>query len=176
MDWLAVKTRCGIFDTGWGNPASLAQQRAESAETGLICDPFAAGRWRPSCPSTRTEHHVFRTLVLSIVLTVAVGQNAALLCSAWCRPQVAECHHDKPAATSSVISYNTCDECDKEAVGAALFLREDVRRTVCDPDVDHAILVPRSQIAQVTIDTRLRREPSPQWSLERRSLATVLRL
>jgi len=126
-------------------------------------------------PSTRTEHHVFRTLVFSIVLTVAVGQQAALLCSAWCRPQVAECRHDKPAATSSVIADDPCDECDKEAVSAALFLPEDLRRTVSDPSVDHAILAPVF-LARMTIDTRPRCEPSFQCPLERPSLPDVLRI
>ena len=62
---------------------------------------------------------------------------------------------------------DTCDECHKEAIEAALFLREDFRRSVSDPAVDHAILVRRYQIAHLTIDTRPGHEPSPQWSLEK---------
>lgn len=122
---------------------------------------------------------MFRTFVFSIVLTVAVAPNAALLCRAWCHPQVAAasaCHHEEPSTTSSVVANATCDECDQVAPGAAQFLREDVRRSVSNPDVDHAILVPRYRLAQLTIDARSGPEPGRQAPLEHRSLPTALRI
>jgi hypothetical protein len=122
----------------------------------------------------------FRAVVVSIVVTLAAAPNAALLCRAWCHPQVpaaSACHHEKPSTASSVVADPTSDECDQVAVGAAQFLREDVRRSVSDPDVDHATLVPPCyQLAQLTIDGRPGREPGRQGPLEQRSLPTVLRI
>lgn len=121
----------------------------------------------------------FRAVVVSIVLTLAVAPSAALLCRAWCHPQVAAastCHHEQPSATSSVVADATCDECEKVALGAAQFLREEVRRSVSNLDVDHAIVVARYPLAELTSDARPDREPGRQCSLETRPLATILRI
>jgi hypothetical protein len=139
----------------------------------------------------RRAKQVFRAVVLSIVLTLAVGPNTALLCRAWCHPQAAPSnashhgepsaaassasHHGEPSAASSVAGDDTCDNCDN-AVGAAQFLREDLRRNVSAPDVDHAVLVPRHQLAHSTIDARPGQEPGREGSLEARRLATILRI
>lgn len=149
-----------------------------------------------------TEYHVFRAVVLSIVATLAVGPNAALLCAALCHPPAAASsvshhggpsaasrpshhgepsaassapHHRKPSAGSSVAGYDRCDSCDN-AVGAAQFLREDLRRNVSAPDVDQAVLAPRYQLAHSTIDARPGEEPGRQGSLAARHLPTILRI
>ena len=145
---------------------------------------------------------MFQAVVLSIVATLAVGPNAALLCAAWCHPSAAASsaphhggpstasrpshhgepsaassasHHGNPSAGSSVAGDDTCDSCDN-AVGAAQFLREDLRRNVSAPDVDPAVLIPRHQLAHSTIDARPGQEPGREWSLEERPLPTILRI
>jgi hypothetical protein len=47
---------------------------------------------------------------------------------------------------------------------------------VSAPDVDHAVLVPRHQLAHSTIDARPGQEPGREASLEARRLATILRI
>ena len=125
-----------------------------------------------------TEYHVFQAVVFSIVATLAVGPNAALLCAAWCHPPAAASsasHHGEPSAGSSVAGDATCDDCDN-AVGTAQFVREDLRRNVSAPDVDRAILVPRHQPTHSTIDARPGQELGREWSLESRRLPTILRI
>ena len=122
---------------------------------------------------------MFRAFVLSIVLTLAVAPNAALLCRAWCHPQVAAasaCHHENPSTTSSVVADANRDECDRVAVGTAQFLREDVERSVAAAGVDHAIMVPRHQLAHSPIDSRPGQEPGRERSLDERLLLTILRI
>jgi hypothetical protein len=47
---------------------------------------------------------------------------------------------------------------------------------VSAPDVDHAVLVPRHQLAHSTIDARAGQEPGREGSLEARRLPTILRI
>lgn len=138
-----------------------------------------------------TEYHVLRAVVLSIVATLAVGPNAELLCSAWCHPQAAASsashhdvpsaaasgasHHGEPSAGSSMAGDDACDKCDN-AVGAVQFLLENLRRIASDPDVDHAVLVPRYQLAHPTIAGRPGLEPGREGSIEARRLLTILRV
>ena len=146
---------------------------------------------------------MFRAFVLSIVLTLAVAPNAALLCIASCHPQPAASsvshygkpsavssashhgepsatssasHHEAPSAASSMVWDDTCPDCANAGLGAAQFLREEVRRNVSALDVVHAILVPCHQLAHSTIDARPGQEPGREGSLEARRLPTILRI
>lgn len=119
---------------------------------------------------------MFRASVLSILLTLAVGPNLALLCGTWCDPQAvaaSECHHEAPATSPSVA---VDDRCDNMVLGVAAFLRQDVRRGVASQDADQAVLVPRYTLAHSTIATRPRHEPGRASSLEKRPLSTLLRI
>lgn len=123
----------------------------------------------------RSERHVVRAFVLSIVLTLAGGPNASLLCRTWCDPQAAAasgCRHEDPATSPSVAGDDSCDK----VVLSAAFLREDVRRGASAPDADDAVLVPRCQLAHSTTDARPRQEPGREWSLDHRPLSTALRI
>lgn len=127
-------------------------------------------------PLDHSEHHVFRAVVLSIVLTLAVGPNATLLCGTLCDPPAAAasaCHDEDPATSPSV---GGDDSCDHVVLNAAAFLREDVRRGVFAPDAGHAILVPCYQLAHSTTDARPGQEPGPEWSLDQRPVSTALRI
>ena len=145
---------------------------------------------------------MLRTVALSIVLTLAVGPNTALLCSAWCHPSMtgsSGSHHGMPVAgpsapqhgepvASSASGYrdaavysvmtadNACPDCDNAGFGAVQFLREDVRRSVSALDAVHAILVPRYQFAPSAIDARPGQVPGREWSLGERPLPTILRV
>lgn len=127
-------------------------------------------------PSYGSEHQVLRAAVLSIVMTLAVGQNAALLCRAWCESQAADasgCHHEQQASSTSV---SADDICDHVVLSLAAVLREDVRRGVFAPDADYAILVSRYQLAPSKTDPRPRHQAARERSLEQRPLSTTLRV
>jgi hypothetical protein len=134
---------------------------------------------------------VFRVVVLSIVLTLAVGPEVAVLCVAWCHPQgpgASTCHkqpstaagashYGEPSGASSVTSVDdTCPDCENVGFGAAQFLREDVRRSASALAAVHACLFPRYQFAPSTTGSRTDQQPERAWSLEARSLLVALRI
>lgn len=123
-----------------------------------------------------TEHHVFRVSALWIVLTLAVGPNAALLCRAWCHRQAVTpsgCHHQMEASSPRVAAD---DCCATMVLSVATFSREDVQRGVSAPDAGHSALVPRYQLAQSTTNGRPGLEPGREWSLDHRPRAVALRI
>lgn len=122
------------------------------------------------------EHHVSRAVVLSLVVTLAVGQDAALLCRAWCNPQMAAasgCLHQESANSPSVAGDNNCDHV---VLSVSAFLRAEVRPGTPSPDVGHAIVAPPYQLAHSTTDARRGQEPGRGSSLQQRPLATALRI
>lgn len=119
---------------------------------------------------------MFRAAVLSIVLTLAVGPSAGLLCKTWCNPQAAAAdggHHAASTASTSVAADDTCEDL---GLGAAAFLREDVRRGVSAPERDHAVVALPYHLARTTTDDRSREHAHIEWSLEKRPLSTTLRI
>jgi hypothetical protein len=122
-----------------------------------------------------TEHHVFRATLVSIVLTLAVGQDVTLLCRVWCDAPLAAasgCHYEDTIDVPSVTGDRSCDY----VLGASAFLREEARRTVAGPDAAPALVVSRAQIAQLTIGARPDWEPTREWSLTRQPVSTALRI
>jgi hypothetical protein len=88
---------------------------------------------------------VFRAALFSIVLTLAVGQNASLLCEVWCHDATsAGCPHQDPTTSLSV---GADDSCTNVVVAAAAFVGEDARRTDPGPDAKTALVVPRFRFA-----------------------------
>ena len=68
------------------------------------------------------------------------------------------------------------ENCDDVVVASTAALREDVRRNVSSQDANHAIPVPRYQLAQFTIDTCQNLEAGRRWLLENHPLSTALRI
>jgi len=94
-----------------------------------------------------SEHHVFRAAVVSIVLTLAAGQNAALLCSVGCHPPEAASgvrEHQHQATSPGMIGN---DSCVRLVAEAAAFVREDVRPGASAPNVQHGVVVPWFEFA-----------------------------
>jgi hypothetical protein len=119
---------------------------------------------------------VFQAVVLSIVLTLAVGPNAAVLCNVWCHLHEAAatgCHH-QDAATSPRVTGD--DHCNDVAAIVPTFVREDVRPSLSAPDVQHALVGPRLDFIPSSSATRSDHEPGRDWSLEKRPLSTALRI
>ncbi len=116
---------------------------------------------------------MFRTLLFSIVLTLASGQSALLACGVLCDgtvPSSGECHHDHTDGTSAQVASKS--HCHMAGPDAAAFLREDGRRAVTAPAGDCAIAAPLLHLATVApsrevmddvgpILTPFRRPPTP---------------
>ena len=84
---------------------------------------------------------MFRTAVISIVLSLGAGPSTALLCKAWCDPHeaaVAGCHHAGAAGSPSLRGG---DRCDEAVIGVAALLRDDGRRGVPAPDAGPVALI-----------------------------------
>jgi hypothetical protein len=119
---------------------------------------------------------VIRLAVLSIVLTLAAGQNAALLCKVWCDPHKAPATgcHQQHAPTS--LSVTGVDHCNDVVLSVAAFVREDVRPLVSAPDGQHALVARRFQFGPSLTGTRSGNTPGQDRLLEKRLLLTALRI
>lgn len=101
---------------------------------------------------------MFRAAVLTTVLLLATGQNAALLCGVSCNshePATPECHHQD--VTTPAVSGD--DNCDSVVLIASAFVREDVRRETSAADARHALAGPRLQVAPSSVRSAHSAEP-----------------
>ena len=115
---------------------------------------------------------MFRAALFSIVLTLAVGHNASLLCKFWCpEPTSAECPHGD--STSPSVSAD--DSCGRAVVEAVAVIREDARRTSA-PDAQNAFAVPRFLLALSQIDLGFGCESGRRLLFEERPLVIALRI
>ena len=114
-----------------------AGQRERPIATSCRCGAFrgvaAPLRLASLLPQPNVSLNVLRAAVPLIVLTIAAGPNAELLCGIWCHPvngTALACLHQEtttPQATSS-------DDCTEVRFRAIAFVREDVRRGARVPD------------------------------------------
>jgi hypothetical protein len=98
------------------------------------------------------EHHVFRTVVLSIVLILAIAPTARLACLAWCHAADATtsaCQHQDATTSSRVIGENGCHTAP---AGVTALVREELRRGSTMVDAPQAIVVPRFQVTPRPLD------------------------
>ena len=120
------------------------------------------------------EHPVFRAALFSIVLTLAAGQNAALLCEVWCQDATsAGCPHRGSTTSPSVSADDSCSRVVVEAVG---FVREDARRTAAAPDAQNALALPRFRLVPSPTNLRSGFEAGRRLLLEERPLILALRI
>jgi hypothetical protein len=112
---------------------------------------------------------VYRSIVLSIVLTLALGPSAPLLCSAWCQPLVTHACHDTDPATSLFSGA----DCGPAAASLQALAREDARRGL-SIDGSQATLVPRYQFPPTAAFVRADRPCGRDGPLEARPLETAL--
>jgi len=117
---------------------------------------------------------VFRAALFSIVLTLAVGQNASLLGKVWCPDTTsAECPHQNSTTSPSVSAH---DNCRSGVGGAVAFIREDARLTAAVPDAQNALAVPRFLLAPSHIDLGFGFESGRRLLLEERPFVIALRI
>ncbi len=128
----------------------------------------------PSLVVASLQAHVFRPAVLWIVLTLALGPSASVLCQSFCDSHASaagDCHHEGP----SPVSLGDGDHCDTVGLDAA-YLREDASLRVSAPDRHQAMPVlvyqtPKSSTSPALVRARLESAPS-----DRRPLLIALRI
>lgn len=104
-------------------------------------------------PSRTAEDLVFPAAVLSIVLVLAIGPNAAVLCAVWCHPaetKSAACQHQR-ATTSPLVSGE--DSCRTVPAAATAFVREEAKRGWQSDGTMQSAPVPPFRFAPPPTDT-----------------------
>ena len=120
---------------------------------------------------------VFRAALVSIVLTLTLGQNAALLCRVWCHPQQdansAACEHQAPTTSPSVTASESCAQI---AAGPTAFVGEDARRVASGSDAQHGSVVARFQFLPPSVWSARDLERAHATPLAARTLVLALRI
>jgi hypothetical protein len=152
-------------------PSCPAAARPSKGQSLLRSPPFLAGA---ALALMGGEYLVFRASLFSIVLTLAVGQNASLLRQLWCPDTTsAGCPHQDSATSPTV---NAADNCRSAVRGAVAFVREDARRAAAGADAQNAIVVPRFRMAPSPTDLRPGFESGQRRPPEERPLVITLRV
>jgi hypothetical protein len=119
---------------------------------------------------------VVRSAAVTVVLALAAGPPAGLLCKSVCDPQVAAatgCHHPEPDTAAAWVG---ADACDPLAAVVPALIREDVRRAWSAPYAGHAVLTTTGHSAIRAVSARREGSCQPHRLLERRPLSTHLRI
>ena len=119
---------------------------------------------------------MFRATVLSIVLTLAAGPNASVLCKAWCDRAAAAargCHHTDGSPSATLTG---TDDCGKAVPNRAVVVKEDARRGAPSSPPQQAVMVPRHHRAISSSEAHPGDDPEFTWSLAQRPLVTALRI
>jgi hypothetical protein len=121
---------------------------------------------------------MFRTVLFSLVFSLAVGQSASLLCKALCDPAGAAAIgcHDHGGESDSSARIVASHDCDDQGPAATAFLTEDARGTASLAHADPALAVARHHAAAALTAARPDHGPGHLPSLEKRPLKTALRI
>ena len=116
-----------------------------------------------------------RLPVLSIVLALAIGPDAAAICAAWCAEEatVAEdCDHGSSA--SPLIAAGHC--CDDQAKGIVAVLQTAVRFDASSPNGGPAVSFVRHAFVESVRSARIDHGPGSRAFTDGRPQTTVLRI
>jgi hypothetical protein len=94
---------------------------------------------------------VFRAAVLSIVLTLAIAPNAAVICAVWCHPEetkTSACQH-QDATTSALVTGE--DSCRTVLAATTAFVRQEAKRGSATAGVPQSLDVPHSPFARTSV-------------------------
>lgn len=119
---------------------------------------------------------MLRGALLSIVLTVATGQNAALFCGIWCHSDegtASGCEHHAEATSPDAIA----NDAHCAVNGAAIvFMSQDARRSTSAPTDESAVLVPAIAFTPPAVGIGSAYAPGNRLLLELRPLVLPLRI
>ena len=125
-------------------------------------------------PLNAASIDVFRAAVVSIVLTLTLGQNASLLCRIWCHPAAdaasASCEHQNVSTSPGVTGSDRCTQ----PTAATAFVPEDLRRARSAHE-DYCLIVPQFTFASPSMRSPSGDEPG-RATLETRPLVLALRI
>ena len=127
-------------------------------------------------PSVRASIDVFRAAFVSIVLTLTLGQDAALLCRIWCHQQQSPntaCAHQVPMTSPSVAGNESCAHI---SAGPTAFVREDVRQVGSGLAAQQGTVVGQLQIPPPSDSSASPLERPQAIPLAARSLVLALRI
>ena len=96
---------------------------------------------------------MFRSAALFIVLTLALGPTAGLVCQVSCdRHEVATtgCHQDQSLKSVTVTARDSC--CEATVSILVAFVREDARRRVSAPATQHVDVVSNVEFTPSIVD------------------------
>ena len=119
---------------------------------------------------------MFRALLLSIVLTLAAGQNATQFCGVWCHSDegiAGTCEHQVGITPPSGIVVNDGCYLNSDSI---VFVGENARRGTSASNVQGGVPVPWFVLTLSSLDIRSRNEPDPRLQLKLRVLALALRI
>ena len=126
-------------------------------------------------PLSGVSIDVFRTIVLSLVLTLATGGSAALFCGVSChssKGMTGECEHRAGTTAPGIVANNDCTITGNTVV----FVREDGRRPTLSPDAEGTPVIPRLAFTAPTAGTLSTYPPGSRLLLELRPLLLSLRI
>jgi hypothetical protein len=118
---------------------------------------------------------VLRAALLSIVLTLAAGPDAALLCGIWCHSgggMAGACEHQTETTSPAIIARDDCTV----SGSAIVFVREDARRGTSAPTGQRGDLVPQSALTPPASGRLSSYEAASRGLLELRPLILALRI
>jgi hypothetical protein len=174
---LRLPCRCGIFDAPIGKMPHVCRFRPTAS---LRVQGFHS--WDGRCPAgpafaiTGDRSRMLRASVVPLVLLLAIGQDTALLCRAWCqpdRPAMAECEGRAHTGASSSVTGD--DGCVRVNVSGAMLPGENVRRG-SDQDTRYAIVVPPFQVPASPVGVRHGGHPDRASAPESQRLIPALRI
>jgi hypothetical protein len=122
------------------------------------------------------ESVVLRAAVLPIVLTMALGPNAAALCTVWCHPQETQssaCQHQEATASPRVTRE---DSCRTLPAAATALVREEAKRGTSMAGVPQVVSVSAFLFAPPSSDTAWASGASTSRVVVRPALLIALRI
>jgi hypothetical protein len=166
--------RCGILGTCRRNSASGLARLHRILENARILCRRVFSRLAQLLPLEIASINVFRAALFSVVLTLAIGQNAGLLCKVWCPDATSKsCPHQESTTSPSMRADDTCNNV---VVGAVPFVGEDGRRTAPGPNAQHGLVVLRFRFVAPPTDPRPGYESGRRLLREERPFVFALRI
>ena len=122
------------------------------------------------------ETHVLRATVLSIVVTLGLGPNTAVLCTVWCHPahsRTFSCPHQNAVTSPRATGEDSCP-----AVSAltTAFVRDETRQGSGTAGITLLGHVTRVPFVSLPSDTRLINDASTSLALSSLPVLPALRL
>jgi hypothetical protein len=174
--WVAA-TIAGFSALSWRNSTEGVDLRIGAASRASDFARPLSGCPDRVLPLNAASIDVFRAAVVSIVLTLTLGQNASLLCRTWCHPAAeaasASCEHQNLSTSPGVTG---SDRCTQSSTGATAFVRESLRRGGSATDADPSVGVAQFRLAPPPTPSASGQGPGRHAFTDARPVVLALRI